>query len=296
VKPGDWLQEDLLARIARKIQQGDEDCTAEVIGNCVAKFSDLRNRNSVSPRLQSGSRSGESTSEARLESQEQVRRMHSDLEDLPVAERIVPGGIPLPQKGDRQSCGLTFDSGPHPMLTHRVLDALDECGMKGTFFLVGMQIKRGREVVHRMAAAGHEIAVQGYGYEDLSKATYAVINESVDRTLGLISDVTGVVPRWFRPRRAQWSALVREVCCRKGLRPVGWHVSSGDWTGQHHTQTVSTVLAYGLEGAVVLFHDGSGDPLETARAIKELGSIARRRGILGRTLSDFASRAPVPTP
>jgi peptidoglycan/xylan/chitin deacetylase (PgdA/CDA1 family) len=204
-----------------------------------------------------------------------------------------------PQRPEREICdpsicAFTFDSGPHPTLTHRVLDALDETGMKGSFFLVGSQAKRCPEVVRRIVASGHEVAVQGYDYEDLSRCTYSTVAISIEKTIALICDVAGVMPRWFRPPFARCSALVREVCRLKALKPVGWHISSGDWTRQHHHRTVSTVLAHGMEGAVVLFHDGCGDPWQTAQAVSALGCIARANGTAGVTLTDLESLVSLP--
>lgn len=213
------------------------------------------------------------------------------------APTTAPAPGPLRPNGEIRNpkiCGFTFDSGPHPTLTYRVLDALDEAGMKGSFFLVGAQARLRPDVVRRIVATGHEVGVQGYDYEDLSRCTYSTIAASVEKTIALISDVAGVAPRWFRPPFARCSALVREVCRLKALKPVGWHVSSEDWTGQHHHRTVSTVLAHGLLGAVVLFHDGCGDPWETARAVSVLGRIARASGTAGVTLSDLESLVSLP--
>ena len=319
VEAGSWLREDLLAEVTTNIAKAPCGSAAEIRrrvddwrllaldpdeptaddgvnvadGVCVHSLASLHTEFGPQRGLRTPVQNAKNYTDAF--STGGLRSFAPDESLRPaLTELDSPAEPPSGPACEPKFCAFTFDSGPHPILTHRVLDALDETGIKASFFFVGTQLRRCPDVVRRIVASGHEVAVQGYDYEDLSRCVFSAVDASIKKTLGLISDLTGLAPRWFRPPFGRCSALVREVCRLQALTPVGWHVSSEDWTGQHHQRTVSTVLAHGLEGAVVLFHDGCGDPWETAQAVSSLGRVARAAGTRGTTLSDLESLVSLP--
>ena len=189
----------------------------------------------------------------------------------------------------------TFDDGPHPCFTDQVLDLLATIGWKATFFVLGSCVRRYPEAARRIAAEGHELGLHGLFHEDLTKCTYREISGAIRNSRQLVEDCMGVKMRWFRPPFGRCSALIRETCEEEGLSLARWDVSSKDWTGHGFRDSVSAVAARGLIGKVLLFHDGSGDPPETLKAIEVLGRISRSLHFRGVTLSDAAERLAIPS-
>ena len=99
--------------------------------------------------------------------------------------------------GDAGHVALTFDDGPDPVSTPYFVDALAAAEVRATFFVVGERLHRHRWLGRLLASAGHELAVHGWRHTPLVPGRAA--RRGLYRTVNLITDVTGMPPRWFRP-------------------------------------------------------------------------------------------------
>jgi peptidoglycan/xylan/chitin deacetylase (PgdA/CDA1 family) len=190
---------------------------------------------------------------------------------------------------------LTFDAGPHPVFTSQILDALGEAGCRATFFVLGGRVAKSPEVCRRMLREGHELGLQGLWYEDLSRCSFKELSRMLRRSLQLAETLVGTRPRWFRPPYGRCPTLVHEVCESERLELVTWDVSSRDWTGHRFCDSLARVAAAGMGNQVLQFHDGCGDPQETARAIAVLGRVGRDLGLRSATVSELAQCTRVPS-
>lgn len=177
---------------------------------------------------------------------------------------------------------LTFDDGPDPRWTPRVLEVLAQAGARATFFVLGERVAQASEPVLRALAAGHEIGLHGdhhlrhseLGRDELARDT----ERALDRLAGL-----GVHPaRW----RAPWgveTADTRAVADERGLELVGWTLDTHDWRGDTAAQMHERCAPALAEGAVVLMHDGIGPGARRrgceATAQLAAGLIRRARGL-----------------
>lgn len=135
---------------------------------------------------------------------------------------------------------LTFDDGPDPSSTPRFLDALDALGVRATFFVLGDSVRRHRSVAAAIASRGHELAVHGWTHDWPWRPSVLGETRSLRRTVGIIGDLTGTEPRWYRPPYGILTGGRCVASAQAGLRPVLWSAWGRDWT---HGATAASVRA-----------------------------------------------------
>jgi peptidoglycan/xylan/chitin deacetylase (PgdA/CDA1 family) len=151
---------------------------------------------------------------------------------------------------------LTFDDGPHPEGTPAVLEALAAGGATATFFVVGEQVRRRPELVQRIVAAGHEVALHGDRHVLLLRRRPAELAADFDRALATVADAAGFEPRLYRPPYGVFSPWALREVRRRGWRPLLWSAWGRDWERRATPASIARRAARGLAaGAVVLLHD-----------------------------------------
>lgn len=128
---------------------------------------------------------------------------------------------------------LTFDDGPHPKLTPKVLDALNEHNAKGVFFVLGKAVKApgGKAIVTRAFNEGHRIGNHSFNHPDLTKLTEAQVRDEINRTEDLIAEFL-TDHKLFRPPYGAHNAMVDKVVRDLGYHMVLWSVDSDDWRAE----------------------------------------------------------------
>ena len=192
--------------------------------------------------------------------------------------------------------GLSFDDGPHPELTPRVLDALAAAGGHATFFVVGQNVRRHPEIVRRIVAEGHALGVHTDSHRHAWTLSPAATRQQIAGGLQAITDVAGVRPRWFRPPWGAFNLTTRRLAAGLGLRIALWSCDAGDWLPGASPGAILRRVQRGIApGAVIDLHDG-GQVLPGCRAMTAslpamLAAIARaglRSGHLGELLGETA--------
>ncbi|MGI5215994.1 polysaccharide deacetylase family protein [Plantactinospora sp. CA-290183] len=151
---------------------------------------------------------------------------------------------------------LTFDDGPDPASTPLFVEALAARGTRATFFLLGSMLARSPELGLDLTAAGHELAVHGWGHHNLLLRGPHTTYRDLARTRELIGAVTGRTPRYFRPPYGVLSAASLVAARRLRLTPVLWSCWGRDWTrSATGTSVLDTVRAGLAGGGTVLLHD-----------------------------------------
>jgi peptidoglycan/xylan/chitin deacetylase (PgdA/CDA1 family) len=187
-------------------------------------------------------------------------------------------------RGDAKSGGvaLTFDDGPHPVTTRRILALLADADAYATFFVLGEKVERHPDVLKDLVAAGHSVGVHGYSHDRLyAFKSPSEVARDIARVQDLIEREAGVRPRWFRPPVGQVSPRTAEGAKRAGVDVVGWSVRGLDGLRRSDPERVARRIERGIEaGAIVLLHDAAeGDDFEPAslEALpKVLESVARK--------------------
>jgi peptidoglycan/xylan/chitin deacetylase (PgdA/CDA1 family) len=171
----------------------------------------------------------------------------------PLCRRLTPR---YAGTGDPGHVALTFDDGPHPDATPRLLRLLDNAGVRATFFLLGRMAEKHPRVVRAIAAGGHEIGVHGYDHRLLITRTPAATRADLDRAVHALTAVTGTRPRWWRPPYGVATLPAVRHARRLGLRPVLWTCWGRDWTASCTGGSVEDRVLRGLSGGgTILLHD-----------------------------------------
>jgi len=192
---------------------------------------------------------------------------------------------PIVQRGPagRRSVALTFDDGPHPVTTRRILAALAGTRHRATFFVLGVKARRHPDVLREIQAAGHTIGVHGDEHDRLHsfRMPWRVYGDLV-RAAKAVEDATGVRPHLFRPPLGHTSVNAAPGVRRAGLTVVGWSVRGLDGMRTQTPEAVVTRVERELsDGAIVMLHDASErDDYEPAsiRALPELLRLLDERG------------------
>jgi peptidoglycan/xylan/chitin deacetylase (PgdA/CDA1 family) len=190
---------------------------------------------------------------------------------------------------------LTFDDGPDPSVTPRVLDMLDDAGCSASFFAIGRRAERFGDIVTEIAARGHMVENHTHGHSH----TFAfqpphVLAREIDRMQETVERLTGRPPVFFRAPAGVRNVFLDPVLHRRRLRLVSWTRRGFD-TVERRPEAVSRRLTRGLRpGAILLLHDGScardrrGEPV-VVEALKRTLDELCRLGLRGVRLPDTVS-------
>lgn len=174
-----------------------------------------------------------------------------------------PPPAPAPRKPTYNSINttepvvaLTFDDGPHPKLTPRLLDMLKERGAKATFYVIGQNVAQYPEIVQRMVAEGHEIANHTYTHPSLPKIGHARVGEEISKTNEVIEQVVGVRPTTMRPPYGAINpAITKRLNEEFDLPVILWSVDPQDWKIRKASHVSNHILQNARPGAILLAHD-----------------------------------------
>lgn len=172
---------------------------------------------------------------------------------------------------------LTFDDGPWPDTTIQVLNILKENNVKGTFFVVGQNVKNYPDLVRRVIADGHAIGNHTwhhwYHFMNPKAAAY-----EVDNTTDLIYQTTGVKTNLFRPPGGIMHNGVAAYARNRKYAIIMWSSDSLDYARPSVPRLVNNVFSTARPGGIVLLHDGGGNRSQTVQALPEIIHRFRQQG------------------
>lgn len=155
--------------------------------------------------------------------------------------------------GEKKYIALTFDDGPHPKYTKKVLDVLEEKGVAATFFVVGFRAELHAETILRMKSLGCEIGNHTYEHINLSKVSKEAALQQLNECNRIIYDITGEYPKIYRP---PFGAINAEVDNATDMRTVLWTIDSWDWKCENQEwKVINNVISQAKENSVILMHD-----------------------------------------
>ncbi len=207
-----------------------------------------------------------------------------------VDPRLLPDTI---VRGDprRKQVALTFDDGPHPGYTDRLLTLLSAFDCPATFFVIGRNVEASPAVVARAVRLGVEIGNHTWNHRRLTGLSDEEVRAELATTSTLIERVTGRRPVWYRPPGGQRDAEVGAAARSLGLRLALWSAEGADYTtfaGNPHAETIlRNVLRNVHPGAVVILHD----PMPgTLQVLPSIILALRLQGYEFVTLSELAAQ------
>ncbi len=209
--------------------------------------------------------------------------------DKPARTETQPHGV-------KYSCGpkssgaiaLTFDDGPHPKLTPRLLEILKKENVRATFFMLGEQVEKFPDVAKMVADAGFEIGNHSYSHADMTKLSIEEIRNEVRKTQDAIEKAIGKKPELFRPPYGNVNAKVYDVLKDEGLEVVTWSIDPRDWDAKKSSsQVIGLVLKEGEPGGIVCIHDIHA---RTVDAVPEIIGGLKAKGLQFTTAGDLVAK------
>ena len=151
---------------------------------------------------------------------------------------------------------MTFDDGPHPQNTPRLLDMLRARNIKATFYVIGRSVDLYPQIVRRTVAEGHEIGNHSHTHRLLSKLSDAEISSDLRRCHDAIGRAAGVQPRTMRPPYGGLLQRQRDlVHAEFGYPVILWSVDPFDWKRPGASVISSRIISGASPGGIVLAHD-----------------------------------------
>jgi len=158
---------------------------------------------------------------------------------------------------------LTFDDGPNPVWTPRLLDILAGHGVRGTFFLIGNYAHAQPALVRRIAEAGHAIGNHSWSHPNLALTAGTKVADELKRTSGTIEQILGRPVHLFRPPFGARRPKVFHIARSRGLAPVLWNAMTNDWE-EPSADRIAENLAHKIDAMTrrghatnIVLHDGS---------------------------------------
>lgn len=153
---------------------------------------------------------------------------------------------------------LTFDDGPDPFYTPRLLDILAACGVPASFFIIGMQCRRHPQLARRIADEGHVLGNHCYSHPNPWTIGARKAREEVRMGFERIADTCGRPPRFFRPPYGRLRRAMLDEARTLSTKTVLWSRSAVDWGIFGKPSAVARRLRKAEPGDILLLHDGRG--------------------------------------
>jgi polysaccharide deacetylase family sporulation protein PdaB len=188
---------------------------------------------------------------------------------------------------ERKELALTFDDGPDPTETNKILDILKKYNVKATFFVIGKNIELDSASVKRASDEGHEIGNHTYDHSDISKLSDKQIKEQILKCEELIVSVTGKKPSIFRPPYGSYNkGNISKIAEENGYKIVLWGgVDALDWKNPPAQEISNSIINNVINGDIILLHD-----YKTENTLKALDTIIPQlleKGYKFKTISEL---------
>ena len=154
---------------------------------------------------------------------------------------------------------LTFDDGPHPVYTEKLLDLLQRYGIKATFFVVGAFAAEYPHLVLRMEQERHTIGLHSMTHKSAMIQTPSYTRWDFARSLEIMEDL-GILTEYYRPPWGHVNWFTFGQMKANGLKKVLWDVMADDWKESSTVEKMQyTLLKDAKDGSIICLHDGRGD-------------------------------------
>lgn len=191
---------------------------------------------------------------------------------------------------------LTFDDGPDPFYTPRLLDLLKRYNMKATFFLVGSHAEKHPEVVKRIHSEGHLIGIHNYVHKSNWLMRPVTVRKQVKRTDDIIYAITGERSRYYRP---PWGIVnLFDFAKNTGCRIILWSSMFNDWRSKIGADKLTQRMLAKLNGGeVMLLHDcgttmgaNPDAPEQMLIALERVLKVAEQKGMRSIRIDDMMAK------
>ena len=205
------------------------------------------------------------------------------------------GGLVSHEPPPGKRIALTFDDGPNPTWTPRILSILERAHVTATFFEIGANAVRAPWITQRIVRNGFELGNHTFTHPDLAVLPSWERELQIDMTESAFSGIVGLRTRLVRPPYSSTPDAItpREIAAWGRIAAKGYTIAvsnydTRDWDQPGVGSIVAAATPQGEQGGIVMMHDGGGRRAETVAALPQVITRLRRRGFRFVTVSDLA--------
>ena len=163
---------------------------------------------------------------------------------------------------------LTFDDGPHPIITGRILDILEKYGAKATFFVVGQNVDNYPVAFERLVKSECEIGNHTYTHKNIGSMSESELLSELERTERAIESVSNRHPLLLRPPEGHFGEIVKHVSLVRGYDIILWSIDTLDWAHTSADKMAQKVISNVSDGDIILMHDYTSGGAHTCEALE----------------------------
>lgn len=182
------------------------------------------------------------------------------------------------------SIHLTFDDGPDPVATPLILRELTKLNIRATFFLLGQNVQKYPDLVHKIHNDGHQIGNHSYAHKRLLFKNKAFLRDEILRTMEILEKTIGTHSKYFRPPYGYFDWTTFKVLHELGLTCVLWDIDSKDYRLNSVTDISHRIIPSTKNGSILLFHDNNLTSQRVVTYLPVLLNILLRKGFIFKTL------------
>ena len=197
-------------------------------------------------------------------------RKYSGESEMPVPESPMAKHVKVPEKVFRGNLvgkklvALTFDDGPSPETTPRLLDVLKEKGAVATFFELGIRMRGYPEISQRAKAEGHEVESHTMSHQNFAELSRGETEADLGEAKGVFKEVLGEEVRLVRMPYGNSTEASRGLV---GTPLIYWSVDSRDWESKDAEKVRESILGATRDGSIVLMHDIYNSTVEAVAGV-----------------------------
>lgn len=185
---------------------------------------------------------------------------------------------------------LTFDDGPHPVATEKILALLERYDARATFFVIGQNAVYYPDVLRIIADKGHEIANHTYSHGALFAESKDEIMDEIEKTEDVILSVCQKKTALFRPPEGCVSEDVLSAAGELGYDVILWGIDTNDWAHTSKKEIIDNVKRNAKPGSIILFHDYISGESHTVEALEEILPYLSKLGYSFKTISEIKNQ------
>lgn len=190
-------------------------------------------------------------------------------------------------KTDKKVVCLTFDDGPHPEYTEKILDILKKYEIKATFFVVGENAEKYPEIVKREKQEGHEIGNHTKTHVDVCKTTAEKVEKEILQTHDIINGLCDYEIKLIRPPGGALSQRLKNTADMMDYKIILWNVDTRDWAHSSVDSIYLNVEKNCKNGSIILFHDYISGKSPTVDALEKVIPFLKKEGYEFLTVSEL---------
>jgi len=189
--------------------------------------------------------------------------------------------------GSSKKIALTFDDGPHPRLTPKILALLDEYDVRATFFVIGENVKNYSEAMRMLSETDHEIGNHTFSHRILKGISLDDIEREVSSCNQLLQENFGINVSLLRPPQGRFDSSLQGLLGDMGYDIILWNIDTRDWEHTPASNIAKNVLGNVSGGDIILMHDYIAGNSPTCDALRIIIPELLERGYEFVTVSEL---------